>query len=577
MTFALMALLACATTTTARNLAELVPKDALAVTVVNGLANLDAKIQQLGRGMQIPLPSPFATVRTMAGIQDTVDKGAAAGLALVPSANGHPAPAEVFYLPVTDYDKFIGQLQAKDASQKIAEVRMMNKPLLAARVGGYAVMSRPANRAILDKILAEEDTAAGEIGEFQSYLKAQDVAGVFTSSGVDTFARLGLQGLEEAKSAISQRGGDEMKAGLAAIDLYAEMLRGIGSEVDALAWGVKLDEKGVLHVTSRTRFNSAGAIAPLLRDAKPYEGDLLAGLPAVPFVGVFGGVVPPESYGPLMDMSANFMKAAPELYRLEPDQVDKMIDMSKETLVGFNGMAFLVGVGQPGDPLYSQMLGAMFVDDAAAYLARYKKYWKELDEALGDAEGSFLANMDLEEIEVDGIPAQKLTMGDWSAFTGTLPDAEEFDALMEKMFGPGGKMTMYLAAGDKQTVLMNYTDTQLLKTAMRCIKTGENQLSDAAEVRKTMALLPSGAQAVGLMSPNGLIAFINRMAALMPKQGGPPRLPEFPEAPPVGWAAKASPKGLETDLAVPAQALSAIGQYVMTIRKWQAELKAERN
>jgi hypothetical protein len=555
---------------------ELIPRDALAVTVVNGLANLDAKIQQLGRGTQLPLPSPFAVLETAAG-KGTLDQKAAAALALVPGPSDHPAPAVVLYVPVTDYDKLIVQLQAKDASQEIAEVRMMDQSLLATHKGNFAVMAEPAHRAILEKIVSGTENVAGELAEFESYLKEHDVAGVFTSSGVDMFVGLGQKGLEEAKAALKQRGGDEMNPGLAAIDLYAEMLRGLGSEVDGLGWGLKLDEKGVLHVTSRIRFNPAGAIAPLLRDAKPYEGDLLAGLPAVPFVFVFGAVVPPESYGPMMDLSGNFMKAAPQLYRLEPGQVDTMIQMSKESLVGFRGMTFLVGVGQPGDPLYSEMLGAMHVDDSADYLAKYQEYWKKLNQALGDAEGSFLANMALEEVEVDGVSAQKLTMGDWGAFAGTVPEPEEFDAIMEKLFGPGGKMTAYLAAADKQTVLVNYTDTDLLKTAMRCVKTGEKRLADAADIRKTKALLPPGAQAVGFMSPKGLIAFINRMAALMPKRGGPPRLPEFPDAPPVGWAAKASPEGLETDLVLPAEVLSAIGEYVTTVQKWRAELKAERN
>jgi hypothetical protein len=73
-----------------------------------------------------------------------------------------------------------------------------------------------------------------------------------------------------------------------------------------------------------------------------------------------------------------------------------------------------------------------------------------------------------------------------------------------------------------------------------------------------------------------MVAFINRMVALMPTSPAPPTLPEFPEAPPLGWAAKASDEGLQTELVVPAELLSAIGKYAVTIQKWVADLKAAR-
>jgi hypothetical protein len=575
MTFAVaISVVFAANVALAKDVLQLIPADAIGFTVVNRLGETDANVQRLGRQMQLPLPSPLTLFRLRSGIDKGLDETAAAAMAVVAGQEAGQPPAGVFFVPVTDYDAFIGQLEPKDLQDGISEVRVQAKPLLVARKDGYAVMARPRDRAALERALADGEQIGRAVADFRSYLDAHDAAVVVTAGGVKLLATLGQHGLEQAKAAVRELGQDENPA-LAAIDLYAEMLRGFESEVDSLAIGMRLDEAGVLHLTSRTRFNPSGAVFPLLGDAKPYPGDLLAGLPAVPFVGAFAAVVSPEAFGPMLEMSGNMMKAVPQIYGMTPKQVDKMMELSKKTLKGFRGMSFLLGVGRPGDPLYSQMISVIRVDDADAYLANYRDYWKELDEAIEGAEGTFLGNMSLEEADVDGTSALKLTMGLWDGLAaGGVPDPQEFEAIMEKMFGPGGKMTMYLAAADQHKVLMSYTDTDLLATAMRCVKENQNQLSADQGMVKTAGLLPSGAQAVGYLDAGGMIAFFNRMTSLMPKPNAPPQLPGFPESPPIGWAAKASPEGLETHLVVPPEFCRAIGEYVTKVQKWQAELKA---
>jgi len=127
-----------------------------------------------------------------------------------------------------------------------------------------------------------------------------------------------------------------------------------------------------------------------------------------------------------------------------------------------------------------------------------------------------------------------------------------------KLFGPDGKLTTYMVAVDKQTVVASYVNQETARKAVERYRQGGKALHSDPEVAKTSALLPKDAQMRGYLSPHGLIAFIK---GVMTNMGAPfgQMIPDVPETPPIGMAARIAPAGVAADLVIPGEVLEAIG------------------
>jgi hypothetical protein len=81
-------------------------------------------------------------------------------------------------------------------------------------------------------------------------------------------------------------------------------------------------------------------------------------------------------------------------------------------------------------------------------------------------------------------------------------------------------------------------------------------------------LLPSGASAIALLSPEGAIDFVQRiLPAFMPPQAKLElKLPAFGKTVPVGFAVMAGKDELRTCTVVPGEVMQAVGQYVGKLR-----------
>ena len=125
----------------------------------------------------------------------------------------------------------------------------------------------------------------------------------------------------------------------------------------------------------------------------------------------------------------------------------------------------MIGVGKPGDPMYSNMVFSMQMDDAHAYLDAYQEQIEAMNEILQDAESSLLSEMKVTKIDLDGTPALKVEMN-FPRLPGMEADPN-FPNVLEALFGPGGKIRIFMAAADDHTVVAAYTSRRTLK---RCLK-----------------------------------------------------------------------------------------------------------
>jgi len=558
----------------AEDLLSVIPEQSLGFVLVNRLAESDAKIQALCRQMQLPAPSPLNMLKAQAGIKQALDEKGSAAIVVMSGEEAGSPPAAVLFLPVADYPQFIGQLKPEDASAKIVEVRIADQSLLVGNRGGYAVAVKPSNRRVLEQVLDLPKRPAADVVPLGELLADGDLAGAVTRRGVEFLSAKGQAALQQAKKDLAALPDDKklgMEAAIAVFGVYEKMIKAAGEEINSYAFAARIDDGGNLHVTERVRVTPGGQAAKMLGQVKPPEGNLLAGLPEGPFVFALAGVLPESAGECLMQFSAEIMKAAPGLYGLNGQQVDKLIDISRQSMKRFRGMSMMMGVGQPGDPIYSNFAIVETVDDSKAFLAEYRKTIEVMNELLKDAKNSILGPSKLEEVEVGGTPALELTMK--IPTPPTAANVPDFDELMKKLFGPGGEIVVFFAAADDHTIVASYTGKKLLRESLQAAKGTSPGLAGDPELAKTAAMLPSGAQWVGYISPKGTIDFVKRVIpAFTPEGKTPPKLPECPETPPIGFAVKTAPDGLRSHTVVPAEVLKALGGLVAELRK-QTEIQ----
>ncbi len=128
---------------------EIIPANAHGFVVINRLGQTDAKLAAIGAQLQLPTPSVLALLDTKGDLQEGIDKTAAAAFALIPGADDAPLSA-VLYVPVTDYGRFVQQLDVNDANETVASGRLFERPVIVGQRNGYAlIMGRPGDREIL--------------------------------------------------------------------------------------------------------------------------------------------------------------------------------------------------------------------------------------------------------------------------------------------------------------------------------------------------------------------------------------------------------------------------------------------
>jgi len=572
-----LVLLAATVAQAAEDLLSVIPEQSLGFVLVNRLAESDAKIQALCRQMQLPAPSPLSMLKAQAGIKQALDEKGSAAIVVMPGEEAGSPPAAVLFLPVTDYPQFIGQLKPEDASAKIVEVRIADQSLLVGNRGGYAVAVKPSNRHVLEQVLDLPKRPAADVAPLGELLADGDLAGVVTRRGVELLSAKGQAALQQAKKELAALPDDKklgMEAAIAVFGVYERIVKAAGEEINSYAFAARIDDGGNLHVAERLRVTPGGQAAKMLSQVKPPAGNLLAGLPEGPFVFALAGVLPESAGECLMQFSAEIMKAAPGLYGLNGEQVDKLIEISRQSVKRLRGMSMMMGVGQPGDPIYSNLAVVETVDDSKAFLAEYHQTIAVMNELLKDAKNSILAPSKLQEVEVGGTPALEFTMK--IPTTPAAANVPNYDELMKKLFGPGGEIAVFFAAADDHTIVASYTGKKLLQQSLEAVKGTSPGLAGDPGLAKTAAMLPSGAQWVGYISPKGTIDFVKRVIPLFAPEGkAASDLPEFPPTPPIGFAVKTTPDGVRSHTVVPAEVWKAVGGFVAELKKRTETQKAK--
>jgi hypothetical protein len=232
---------------------------------------------------------------------------------------------------------------------------------------------------------------------------------------------------------------------------------------------------------------------------------------------------------------------------------------------GVKSMRMLMGVAEPGAGLYGNTSMVASVDNSKRFVEAYEK-------SLG------VSRKLAEEINNPAVPvatSQHIKVGETDVLevSMTLPKVEQVappgapdpQKIMQLFVGADGVLKYYVAVADEHTVVMAYVSPDLLKEALEFYKSKKPGLSGDASLTKVAEKLPAGAQFIGYMSVGGVAKMAKQLMAAMP--GAPAAMiPDFPDSPPLGYAVKLTPTGVEGHFIVTAETLRSIGDVVAKVR-----------
>jgi hypothetical protein len=533
-----------------------VPADAVGFAVVHNLTEASRSIQDVAKLVQAPAPDFLSLAKGMVGIQKGLDEQGDLAIVFVTI---DPVPKGVILVPISNEAEFFGALNVKVPVSGGVEVQLAGKPAVVGRKGSFAVFARSTDRDALEQFLASKADLAAD-APLASWLDANRASIVVTANGVKQLLPKLTNGIRTVQAQMRQSPVSNAAAMADGMNIYLDLFTAAGPEVEQFALGLRIDSSQTIDLVKRVQFTPDGTWGKWAAQAKPGSNDLLAGLPAGPFVAAAGGVVPPGAMDQLMKFSVQMMQNQPQ-FKLTHEQAQKYVELSKGMMSGLRAMRGVLGVPEAGGGLYAKTLIVMTVDDSQKFIQRYEKSLAEIREFVKGMENSAipvatakrtkLGETDVLEVSTDLSAMSKLAP----------PGGQDPQKIMKLMTGSSDTLNVYVAPADEHTVVMVYTSIERLKESLDFYKSKQPGLAANADVAKVAAALPAGSQIVSYVDLRGFTDMIREFVTASPGARAAV-IPEFAESPPIGMALKLSPAGAEGHLVVTADTLRTIGDTI---------------
>jgi hypothetical protein len=547
-----------------------IPDDALGFAVVHNVSDASRSIGELAKVVQSPAPDLLNLAKGMAGVQKGIDEQGDLAIVLT---SFDPAPTRVILAPVANFDEFFTALDVQDPGTGVVEVQLAGAPSLVGRKGSYAAIAPATEREALEKLLASTANLTSD-ASLKAWLDENRASFVLTSQGMKQLLPKLTDGIRAIQTQMKKTGGENVQATADALNMYVDLFNAAEKEIEQFGMGVRIDSAQTVDIVSRAQLKAGGSWSKLAAEAQPATEDLLAGLEAKPFVMAMGGVIPQGTMNEMMKLSVKMMQSQPA-YKLTPEQAEKYAEVSTRAMSGVSSMRFVMGVAEPGAGLYGNTSMVMIVKDPKGFLDAYEESLAAMRKLAEDAKSPAIPIATSQRIKVGDTEALEISM--------TFPDMKELvppggqdpQKIMQLFAGPDGKLKMYVAPADEHAVVMAYTSPERLKEAIEFYKSKQPGLSADAGIAKVAAKLPAGSQFIGYMSVSGMAKMVKQMMATVPEAQAA-AIPDLPDIPPVGFAAKVSPTGVESHFIVTAETLRAIGDAVAKARTDARERRLEQ-
>lgn len=563
----ILLLLLSATLLPPRALAEDVsgqmPSQALVYGVIPNVQQFSQQIDSVAERMQLPAPRLLQMLKARLNLNQGMPDTGTVAIALV-QQDGGQGPMPVIFVQTDNYAQLLKSFNA-EPEEGVQEVTIAGSPTAIAQRGDFALLAPPRFGEQLAEIAAApaldvDETTRDFTADSGAYL-------VIPPSGVKQLSQQALVGLQIIKRQLEQTPqAATMTAGLS---VYEELFQWTAEEVDRVLLRLQVGQSGAIVLTKRVLFEEPWEAAPAAPGAVTQR---LGRFPDWPYLAtVATGIGDSAAMEKWMQLSMNMMQGMAGQMQLTEQQQEQLLAASRTSMEGVRGMSMVFGVPTEGGSIYSRMAMLMDVENADKYLSNYVDAMQKMQEIFGEGNKVPYRIVSSEKTQVAGMQGLKVVMQINPEAMGLA--GQPAQDIFDKMYGEGGKVSIFMVPANPQTVAVAYAEDSL-RELLKAARTERQGLPAGTGIDATAKLLPADAALVAYVSPGGAVQFAQRMMqTLLPAEQRQqvPQIPDFPMSPPLGMSVQVEDGALEGSLVVPAELQSAIGQYIQKVQQAAAQ------
>jgi hypothetical protein len=579
-----------------------VPDRAVGLLVVRHLAATDAKVQRLLASVRADIPGPLSLLQLATGIDKGLDKEGDLLLLALPNDLDRQQLEFCVWLPVSDYAQLLTSLGGNPV-EGITSVTIAGEDLLIARRSSWALLMDPDQRNQMEHLLLPEPSRRDRRSSaWEDWVRTSDVAIVLLPGGVSEIWRMSFSAVareqrdapistdEEAEVLFGRTGTGNLPpaAGGDADDMISKLQKSIirwrtyapkfsswTMRLGAIVCGLRIDADDHAHIEVRTSWSHGATPLDLAvkNDAERRGAGL--GLPASmaddgEFIFQSAGTWPSALTAAAASSYVRFLVEdlkTQERIRFPERMLVRLRSAVEKAAAEVTSAAVLTLPGDKQEGVYTNRFAAVRVESANKFVelvGEAMRLWNQMNR---DAEGGPRLVFDVADVPVGGSTAVQYSLD--LAAADNAPALPEIRQAMEKLFGPGGKLTLFLAKVDDRTALLAAATPDQL--AMMLDRLDRKRPIDwtAPQLAAANHLLPDEAAWRAFFSPHGYTTWAARqMDAIVgaPVIGGP-LVKEFPATPPIGVAGGIRGEELWLDIAVPLETIRGAAEYLQKTRR----------
>ncbi len=554
----------------AADILQEVPNDALGFAVARHLDKVDAKAKWLSLEMRNIGFSPLAFLKTATNVQDGVNFEGDFLLAVYPDPHGDKSHLRFgVWLPVNDYARFSKSIGATSADG-VSVVTVAGEDLLVARHGEWALIMDPDQRDRMTQLLAAAPSPPPQIAAWKPWITANDVTVVAFASGVrEVLSRAndadgdGKPDNESSDDAFGAKNPTFRRrqiivtgvnrpyptGGLAGLlnefhkwTAASPAISRAVEQANMVGCGFRINPDGS---------NSGSALASLRiafgdeLEAEP--NDAKAGAPYSiydngGFAIAAAGRLPKPVLATLA--SAYVQTIAADMKKedrteLDEDSLQQLNEAAEQAAGEIRSAVVLTQPGAQIQPVYTNNFVVLRVSSAKEFVDHAAEVMRLWNKANRDADGENKLIFELEETKLGDRTAKQYSL-DFASMVGGQgqPPLPEVRQAMEKLFGPGGKLRLWVVPTDDNTVLLAQATQDQVTAALKVIDRKQPIDWNRSESSVPNHLLPAESDWRVFFDPHRYYDWERReaMAVTGVRVIGGPLVRPFRDSPPIGIA-----------------------------------------
>ncbi len=562
----LLVLLAAPGAVGAADILQEVPNDALGVVLVHRLADFDTKAKWLSLELRNSTFSPLAFLKAVTNVQEGLNPEGDFLLAVYPDPRAEKTRLRFgIWLPVLDYARF-GKSIGASSLEGISTVTIAGEDLLVARRGDWALVMDMDQRERMTQLVAAASSppVSPQIAGWKNWIEGNDVTIIAYAAGVRELLSL----IDDSDN--EEQGDDEGEG-----DLFGEeparvnrrMLATVGTHRRPTGFARTLLEEyrkwteaspAIAHTIEQADMVGCGLQLRLdqkegnsarvgLRVAfndgfEAEKADVQSGLPdSIYDKGGFslaGSGRLPKSV--TETIARGYMQTIVEDMKKEERtelDADSLQQLNEAVGQAAGEVRSAMVVTQPGDklpPVYTNNFAVVRVDSAQDFVGRIGEVMRLWNKANHEADGDTKLIFALEKTKVGERAAQQYAI-DFATMLGT-PAVPEIRQSMEKLFGPGGKLRLWVVPTDDHTVLLGQGTQDQVAATLKLLDGKQPIDWNRTETQLVNRLLPAESDWRLFFDPHRYFDWERRQAMAVTGVSviGGPLVRAFRESPPVG-------------------------------------------